>query len=198
MALPSTLYTSSFTTAEPPTLYCHNPYATDFGAYRHPALPVTERAQHYCHNPYTLPHLGGQTWEETWSICMRPSGPPEAPPSTPCPSLDDLALGGISPSTSEDSLRSTQSDDPNGDTPKSQTSSASTSSGDGGSKPRVSGPLPTSRFPVSTKGRCHHRAHWLRLRGKRGYTYYLCKNCLCGWRKPRDPQAPDENEAPTA
>eukprot|EP00667_Euglena_gracilis_P007630 EG_transcript_7710 len=189
MTLPSISYTATCAPEAPKALYCHNPYATDAGAYRHPALPVTERAQHYCHDPYTLPHLGGQMWEETWSICMRTSGPTEVLPSTPCPSLDDLTLGGISPSTSEDSLRSNRSDD----TPKSKTSSAGSSSDDTDRPPRVPGPDPTSRFPVSTKGRCRHRVHWLRLRGKRGYTYYLCTKCLCGWRKPRDPQAPDEN-----
>eukprot|EP00667_Euglena_gracilis_P011495 EG_transcript_11744 len=43
-----------------------------------------------------------------------------------------------------------------------------------------------TRFPVSARGRCTHREDWLRLRGKRGFTYFLCTKCMLGWRKPRD------------
>eukprot|EP00667_Euglena_gracilis_P013556 EG_transcript_13988 len=116
------------------------------------------------------------------------------PPTAPRPALHDL-LSEASPSTPESPLHGT-SDDQEFDTAKSQASTTTTtsSSGGGGSRPRPSGPLPTSRFPVSTKGRCHHRVHWLRLRGKRGHTYFLCTKCLCGWRKPRDPQAPEGDE----
>eukprot|EP00667_Euglena_gracilis_P029919 EG_transcript_40425 len=60
--------------------YSHNPYALAGGVDGRHTLPMADRAS-YCHSPYTLPHLGGQTWEETWSVCMRTAEPAE--PSSP-------------------------------------------------------------------------------------------------------------------
>lgn len=54
------------------------------------------------------------------------------------------------------------------------------------------------RYPISQKGACSHREHWVRLRGKRGYTYFLCTFCHLGWRKPREQHSqPKPSASPT-
>jgi|EP00670_Eutreptiella_braarudii_P002426 hypothetical protein len=58
---------------------------------------------------------------------------------------------------------------------------------------------PDGKFPLHAKGRCSHKDHWSRLRGKRGHAYFFCKYCGLGWRVPRqksrtDEQAPDAPE----
>eukprot|EP00667_Euglena_gracilis_P016691 EG_transcript_17490 len=206
MTLPSSSCATFVPSAACPGPYCHDPYAANPSVPHPPAAPVAEPApRRYCHDPYALPHLGGQTWEETWSICMRTAGRrlTDVPRSPLRPSLPE-PLSAISLSSSEESLHS------GGDGPRSAArdgdaaplSDRSPSAGGSESNasaqsdaglPRGSGPLPTSRFPVTLESRCNHRAHWQRLRGKRGYTYYLCTKCQHGWRKLRGNQTPTEN-----
>lgn len=122
----------------------------------------------FCHNPYTLPQFNGRTWESTW-MDSQPPLQTVAQEAAPYP-LQCSHLGYVPLSASDESL------------PQRRLSSSGSSS-DSSSKGNS---VTSSRFPVSIKGRCPHRDHWLRLRGKRGYTYFLCTHCLCGWRKPRE------------
>ena len=39
-------------------------------------------------------------------------------------------------------------------------------------------------FPFAPDGRCEHREHWWRLRGKNKSSYFCCTLCLVGWRRP--------------
>eukprot|EP00667_Euglena_gracilis_P011919 EG_transcript_12204 len=172
--------------AGPQGSYCHNPYAADSGVQQPLSIPTTKQA--YCHNPYTLPHLWGQTWEETWSTSQSPAE------AQPCPSYNcNESTSAISPSTSNDSLCGDSSQP---DTLEDQEEEAHQSESPNSRRLRnasESGPFLASRFPVSLRGRCPHRDYWLRLRGKRGYTYFLCTHCMCGWRKPRDVPVPGQN-----
>ena len=40
-----------------------------------------------------------------------------------------------------------------------------------------------SKYPMAPNGRCEHREHWERLRGKRGCSYFVCQLCSVGWRQ---------------
>lgn len=51
---------------------------------------------------------------------------------------------------------------------------------------------PDGKFPLCTVGRCTHKEHWSRLRGKRGHAYFFCRFCGLGWRVPR-PKSPSES-----
>lgn len=51
---------------------------------------------------------------------------------------------------------------------------------------------PDGKFPLCTVGRCTHKEHWSRLRGKRGHAYFFCRFCGLGWRVPR-PKSPAES-----
>eukprot|EP00667_Euglena_gracilis_P008166 EG_transcript_8252 len=130
---------------------------------------------------------------------MRQSESPGRPPCSPFSRRPSV----VSHSASDTSLRSGrdarwESAHADGHAVLSAGAGSSTGDDDGdedgraAGPPRGSGPRPNSRFPLTPDGRCHHRAHWQRLRGKRGYTYYLCTKCLCGWRKPRGQNEPDE------
>eukprot|EP00667_Euglena_gracilis_P014751 EG_transcript_15316 len=117
-------------------------------------------------------------------------------PSTSNDSLHSFRpASAYSPSTSNDSLCSIRSGvSASSDATDGEPQLADLPGGcSAAAKAVLSGPLSSSRFPVSVRGRCHHRDFWLRLRGKRGYTYFLCTHCMCGWRKPRDVQAPSQN-----
>eukprot|EP00667_Euglena_gracilis_P004240 EG_transcript_4261 len=59
-------------------------------------------------------------------------------------------------------------------------------------KPRCG--RPDGKFPLCAEGRCTHREHWSRLRGKRGHAYFFCRYCGLGWRvpKPKSPTFPAE------
>lgn len=50
---------------------------------------------------------------------------------------------------------------------------------------------PDGKFPLCAEGRCGHKEHWSRLRGKRGHAYFFCKYCGLGWRVAR-PKTPDD------
>ena len=40
------------------------------------------------------------------------------------------------------------------------------------------------KYPVAPRGLCSHRKHWERMRGKRGFSYFMCGVCGNGWRQP--------------
>eukprot|EP00668_Euglena_longa_P042152 GGOE01055581.1.p1 GENE.GGOE01055581.1~~GGOE01055581.1.p1 ORF type:complete len:206 (+),score=37.57 GGOE01055581.1:68-619(+) len=46
---------------------------------------------------------------------------------------------------------------------------------------------PSGRFPFHELGRCPHKSAWQRLRGKRGFSYFQCRQCGMGWRQPTKP-----------
>eukprot|EP00667_Euglena_gracilis_P012997 EG_transcript_13374 len=46
---------------------------------------------------------------------------------------------------------------------------------------------PAGRFPFHELGRCPHKSSWQRLRGKRGFSYFQCRQCGVGWRQPTKP-----------
>eukprot|EP00667_Euglena_gracilis_P001961 EG_transcript_1963 len=46
---------------------------------------------------------------------------------------------------------------------------------------------PNGRYPCCDMGRCGHKGHWQRLRGKRGFSYFHCKFCGLSWRQPTKP-----------
>eukprot|EP00667_Euglena_gracilis_P017288 EG_transcript_18192 len=198
---------SAMTVISSEPTYCHNPYAPAVAVHGRHTSPTAEEASDYCHNPYTLPRFMGQTWEETWSAFLRdaePTRPPSRPalnaPSGP-PSPDSFAGP---PFPRRDALPAAQydaaasaADSP----PRSRRSSAasgtatSEDSSSSGGPARDSGSLPRSRFPVSLEGRCRHRTRWLRLRGKRGCTYYMCTLCTLSWRKPHTAEVPAQQES---
>jgi len=158
----------------------------------------------YSHDPYTLPPHNGCSWEETWQLSqMKPSTP-----KSPLHPSEFASLPHRSPLSSPKIASLPRHPSPTdhivpirilhrelAGSPGRPISSGS--SGPSADQDIHHAPLPTgpvdedpeaclTRFPLSLRGRCAHRDHWLRLRAKRGYTYFLCTHCMCGWRKPRD------------
>lgn len=44
---------------------------------------------------------------------------------------------------------------------------------------------PEGRFPLFPDGRCEHKAQWSRVRSKRSYVFFTCKQCGLGWCTPK-------------
>uniref|UniRef100_A0A7S4GGU3 Uncharacterized protein n=1 Tax=Eutreptiella gymnastica TaxID=73025 RepID=A0A7S4GGU3_9EUGL len=109
-----------------------------------------------CHQPYTLPPSADQTWKEVWG------------------SLSDRSRSVDMASSFESSIGSCNS----------QSDSQAEAITDEMTKCDSTAADIPGRFPVALRSRCTHRQHWERLRGKRGFSYFVCRVCGNGWRQP--------------
>ena len=108
-----------------------------------------------CHQPYTLPTNSNRTWEEVWQSVQGHWRSVETE-SCVSSSIESCPSHSDSETLTDEALTECES---------------------------TAADL-ASRYPMAERGRCGHRQHWERMRGKRGFSYFVCRACGNGWRQP--------------
>ena len=108
-----------------------------------------------CHQPYTLPTNSDRTWEEVWQSVPGHWRSVETE-SCVSSSIESCPSHSDSETLTDEALTECES---------------------------TAADL-ASKYPVAERGRCGHRQHWEHMRGKRGFSYFICRACGNGWRQP--------------